>query len=107
MSEQPQPLPTPDKRVLHVLVRNREKVIYDSAALAVSSVNQKGVFDILPEHINFITMIKDTLTIHKPDKTDQEYQIRTGLMRVQRNFVEIYVGLAQLPQSSQQKKPAP
>lgn len=90
----------PKDRLLHVSIRNREKIIYDSAALAVSSVNDKGVFDILPEHINFITMIKDSLTIHKPDKTDQEYKIRTGLMRVQKNIVEIYVGLAgqQAPQ---------
>ena len=96
-TQQTQPLSDPQAskdRILHVSVRNREKIIYDSAALAVSSVNEKGIFDILPEHINFITMIKDSLTIHKPDKTDQEYKIRTGLMRVQRNVVEIYVGLA-------------
>jgi F0F1-type ATP synthase epsilon subunit len=84
----------PPSQVLRVMVRNREKVIYDGAAWAVSSLNERGVFDILPEHINFITMIKDTLTIHKPDKTLQEYKIRTGLMRVSSNVIEIYVGLA-------------
>jgi F0F1-type ATP synthase epsilon subunit len=89
-----------DDRLLHVSVRNRESVIYDGAAWAVSSLNDKGVFDILPEHINFITMIRDSLTIHKPDRTDQEYKIRTGLMRVQKNIVEIYVGLAQIPTTS-------
>lgn len=84
----------PPKDVLRVMVRNREKVIYDGTAWAVSSLNEKGVFDILPEHINFITMIKDTLVIHKPDKTTQEFKIRTGLMRVSKNLIEIYVGLA-------------
>lgn len=83
----------PDQ-ILRVMVRNREKVIYDGTAWAVSSVNNRGIFDILPEHINFITMIKDSLTIHKPDRTVQEYKIRTGLMRVSRNTIEIYVGLA-------------
>ncbi len=88
-----QPLETTNQ-LLHVSLRNREKVIYDGTALAISSVNEKGIFDILPEHINFITMIKDTLTIHKEDKTTQAYTIRTGLMRVRSNVVEIYVGLA-------------
>lgn len=87
----PKRLPT---QVLRVMVRNREKVIYDGTAWAVSSLNEKGVFDILPEHINFITMIKETLTIHKPDRTTQDYKIRTGLMRVRSNTIEIYVGLA-------------
>lgn len=87
-----QPLPKTNQ-LLRVMVRNREKVIYDNAALAVSSVNDQGVFDILPEHINFITMIKQSLTIHKPDRTIQEFKIRTGLMRVGSNNVEIYVGL--------------
>lgn len=94
-----QPLETTNQ-LLHVSLRNREKVIYDGTAVAISSVNEKGIFDILPEHINFITMIKDTLTIHKPDKTIQEYKIRTGLMRVSSNTIEIYVGLAQQPQTS-------
>lgn len=76
------------------MVRNPEKVIYDGTAWAISSVNDRGIFDILPEHINFITMIKDSLTIHKPDRTIQEYKIRTGLMRVSSNTIEIYVGLA-------------
>lgn len=88
-------------QALRVMLRNSEKVIYDGTAWAVSSVNDRGVFDILPNHINFITMIKDSLTIHKPDRTIQEYKIRTGLMRVSSNTIEIYVGLA-----GQQPNPA-
>lgn len=84
-------------KVLRVLIRNREKVIYDGEALALSSVNGRGTFDILGQHINFISIIKDYIKIHKPDHSLQEYKLRTGLMKVNGNRIEIFVGLSDLP----------
>lgn len=93
MPTQEPAIPTKQPELLKVMIRNREKVIFDGLAYALSSINNKGVFDVLPQHINFITMIKESLTIHKPDKTKQEFKIRTGLMRVNADTVEIYVGI--------------
>jgi hypothetical protein len=84
-------------KILQVLIRNREKVIYDGQALALSSVNSKGTFDILGQHINFISIIKDYIKIHKTDRTIQEYKLRTGLMKVNGNKIEIFVGISDLP----------
>ncbi|MBI2443505.1 MAG: hypothetical protein HYV40_06420 [Candidatus Levybacteria bacterium] len=92
MANQTQPQPA-SNRLLNVMIRNREKVIYEGTATAVTSINDKGIFDILPEHINFISMIKEVLKIQKPDKIIQEYKIRTGIIRVNNNNVEVYVGL--------------
>jgi F0F1-type ATP synthase epsilon subunit len=96
--------PTPVAgKLLRVSIRNREKVIFDGDALALSSVNTEGAFDVLPQHINFISIIKEYITIYKPDKTKQEYKLRVGLMKVNGNKIEIFVGIApQIP--TQQKK---
>src|ERR1051325_2061123 len=43
---------------LHVKVQTPEKVLWEGEADAVTSRNSAGVFDILPEHANFISMLE-------------------------------------------------
>ena len=78
---------------LEVTVRKRDKVVYQGQAAAVSSVNQKGAFDILPEHANFITVIKDSLTIHKLDKTKEDIILKNGVMHSIDNKIAIYLDI--------------
>lgn len=79
---------------IHVTVRDRERVVFDGQAKAVSSTNASGVFDILPEHINFISLIKDFVTVHKMDGTNQEIKLPNGIVKVVKNDVRIYIGVA-------------
>ena len=76
---------------LTVIVRNREKVLYSGQAAAITSINDKGVFDVLPQHENFITLIKEKVIIHKTQKDEEEIQIENGIVRVYKNNVYIYV----------------
>jgi F0F1-type ATP synthase epsilon subunit len=93
------------RHVLRVVIRNREKVIFDGDAIALSSMNSEGPFDVLAQHINFISIIREHITIYKPDKTKQEYNLRIGLMKVTGNKIEIYVGIApQIPSPQSAKK---
>jgi F0F1-type ATP synthase epsilon subunit len=82
-----------ESTILRVLFRNREKIIFQGNAHAVSSLNNTGKFDILPHHINFITMIKEYLKIYLPDKSMLEFKIKSGVMKVLNDNVEIYVGV--------------
>lgn len=95
----------PSQQSIHLLLRNREKVLFEGDVFAVSSVNSKGVFDILPGHINFISIIKDSLTIHNLNRTEQKYEIKTGIIRVRENNVEVYVGLLGLQDTKKQQSP--
>lgn len=92
------PSPSAGKN-LSVSIRNREKVIFEGDAIALSSVNAEGPFDVLPQHINFISIIKEYIVIYKPDRSKQEYKLRVGLMKVSGNKIEIFVGIA--PQTLQ------
>jgi len=62
-------------------------------AIAVSSQNRLGKFDILPEHTNFITLIFGHLTIHTTDKNRIEYQFERGILEVSENQVNVFLGL--------------
>ena len=76
---------------LTVVVRNKEKVLYSGQAGAITSVNDKGVFDVLPQHENFITLIKEKVIIRKTLKENKEIQIENGIVRVYKDKVYIYV----------------
>lgn len=77
---------------LNVVVRNREQVLLEEKVSAVTSYNDKGVFDILPEHENFISLIKDRIIIHRgPKDKPQEIRIDNGIMRVYQDNVYLYL----------------
>lgn len=89
----PQPATTPQAVKLHVTVRNRIKVVFDDDAQSVSSKNATGVFDILPEHSNFISLIMSPLTIRTMDGKKHEITFDNGLLKVRNNAVHCYVDL--------------
>lgn len=93
------------KNFIRVVVRNRENILFDEEIKAVSSYNEKGLFDVLPIHANFISIIKDALILHKSGGDKQEMKIAGGVLRVHENQVHIFLGLlSHLPQTQAAKK---
>ncbi len=76
---------------LTIIVRNKDKILYNGQAYAVSSVNDKGPFDILSEHENFITLIKNKIIIYTTPKEKKEIQIDNGIVKVYEDKIQIYV----------------
>lgn len=80
--------------MLSVLVRDRSGALFEGEAEAISSVNEKGPFDVLPLHANFISLIKRSLTLHLKGEVSQEVYIQEGVLMVRENKVEIYLGVS-------------
>lgn len=76
---------------LTVIVRNKDRILYSGSAYAVSSINDRGIFDILPQHENFISLLKEKIIIHQTQKESQHLQIDNGVLRVNNDKVYIYV----------------
>ncbi len=91
--------PTKSTREISLTIRNRSVIVYRGPVKAVTSLNSKGRFDVLPEHANFISIITNYIIIHKPDGTEQEIKISRGVLKVDGNAVSIYLGVA--PEVSQ------
>lgn len=78
---------------LILAVRSREKTLFEGEVKAVTSYNDKGIFDILPYHTNFITLIKKSLIIHKIEGNSEELKVDSGVLKVSQNQVHVYLGI--------------
>ena len=75
-----------------VSVFTRQRALFQGEAYGLTSRNEKGVFDILPRHANFITLIKQFLTIYAKEGK-KEVPIDNGVLEVNNNRVWVYIGV--------------
>ena len=94
-------MPTPS---IHVVVKDKNGISNEGDYAAVSSYNEVGLFDVLPLHTNFISLIKNKLILHK-GTDDKEIKVGTGLMYVAQGKVNIYLGLPETSQQVNSKAP--
>lgn len=84
---------------LFVMVRSRDKTFFNDKVKAISSFNEKGPFDILPKHANFISIIKDSVVLHKETGEKEEIIIEGGVIRAFENHVNVFIGVFPHPKS--------
>ena len=77
---------------IRVIIKNRENTLFDGQVSAISSFNDVGLFDILPMHENFISLIKDKIILHRSEK-QKEVKISQGVLKVREHKVNIYLDL--------------
>lgn len=85
-------------QLLDIEIRSKRGLLFAGKADAVSSKNEAGQFDILPLHSNFITLIDETIVIHKrtfggEEMMRDEFPVRRGVIRVAENKVKIFLSL--------------
>lgn len=78
---------------LKVKVIDRTGVVYEGDADSLSSVNDKGKFDVLEKHARFITLIQKELTIRKKGGQNKQIPVSNGVMRVYGEKVDIFLGI--------------
>lgn len=80
---------------LLVTVVSPQQILYSGEAKSISSINSSGVFDLLPEHANFVTIIEDKSIIIRSNKDQRiEFKFPLAIIYITGNTVKIY---AQLP----------
>lgn len=78
---------------LKVVVRKREGVEFEGEVYAISSINEIGTFDVLLDHANFVTKIKEKIVIHHNLSKREEILISTGILHAKENLIEIFLGI--------------
>jgi len=79
---------------ISIEIKNSETVVFNGEAKSLSSVNEKGPFDILPYHANFFSIIKEKIMIVHHDNKKTEISIKdNGIMRVMENKISIFLGI--------------
>lgn len=70
-----------------------EKEPLQEKAEVVSSKNHLGDFDILPDHVNFISLISKKITLHFSQKKKETYEFERGVLEVSNNAVRVFLGI--------------
>ncbi len=83
----------PNMTKLFISIKSKEKNLFNGLANTVTSINERGIFDILPFHTNFITLVTDYVIVDKGLSTEQKFQIDKGVLYVLSNKVDIHVGI--------------
>lgn len=81
---------------LFVSIRSPEMVMFEGEAESVSSTNEKGSFDVLPEHENFISLIQGRIIVNKGKSGKSEIPVQNGILKVTSNKVYVFLGLETL-----------
>lgn len=80
-----------NSEIIHLIIRNRENILYDSDVRSISAINGKGPFDVLPRHANFICVIEKYIVIHETAAKTNQMKIEIGILHVHEGTVDIYL----------------
>ena len=84
----------PNRTPLQLTVRQKTRILFQGPVQALTSVNVRGKFDVLPEHANFISIITDYVVILKPDGSNLHIPLSRGVLKVDGNNVSVYLGVS-------------
>lgn len=80
-------------KLISVKVYDRTGVVFDGDVRGMSGYNAKGLFDVLPVHSNFISVLRKKLILHKTDGSKQEINVDSGVIRILTGKAEAYIGI--------------
>lgn len=81
--------------MLQLKIITRQGTLFDNEVRSISSKNDQGQFDVLQKHTQFISIIKDKITIRLTDGRVQEVPVDNGVMRVKGELVQVFLGIKQ------------
>ncbi|MEK7186094.1 MAG: hypothetical protein AAB675_01910 [Patescibacteria group bacterium] len=95
--------PSPSNKHLVLKIQTKEGIAFNEEVSAITSFNDKGIFDVLPQHENFISIIKNQIIIHLLDGKTKEMKIDHGVLMVSENEAQVFLGMTDvLSQSANQ-----
>ena len=78
---------------LILTVKSRDGVIMTGSYRSVTSNNDRGRFDVLSFHANFISLIKDYIEFIDMHDKKGILPIRDAVMHVEENKIDVYMGI--------------
>lgn len=84
----------PDTQLVKVTVRTPEGVVFEDAVRALSATNESGLFDIIYEHTNFVTVLTGDVLLHLQDGSEKNFAVQTGVLRAFNSEVDVLIGVA-------------
>jgi F0F1-type ATP synthase epsilon subunit len=78
------------EKLLAVQVMNPNKILWKGEAKSISSKNNYGPFDLLPEHANFVTLVKKEPIIIRGTEEEKTFSFDSAVIYIHKNEVLIF-----------------
>lgn len=85
-----------DNSKLKILIKDAQKVHFDDEADVFSSNNEVGPFDVLVLHENFISIIKQKITIINSKSVVKEIEFDSAILKALDNKLYVFLGIETL-----------
>lgn len=82
-----------DEDYLNAEIRDSLKVHYSGKIKSLSAKNEKGSFDVLPIHENFISVIYDDVSIGLTSGEIKSFPCKIGIIRVSSNMLHLFLNI--------------
>lgn len=79
------------KQQLKTNIRSKRKSFYAGVCYSVTSLNEKGEFDILPQHANFISLVRNYITVNKGAEGQKKFAVSEGILVAKENVVDVFL----------------
>lgn len=79
--------------LFHLKIVAKDGILFDGEIKSLTSYNDKGKFDVLAFHANFISIIYKSIKIIDSKGIEKEMTIQKALLRNRQNNLEIYLGI--------------
>lgn len=77
---------------LKVVIQSPIATVWEGSAESLSAENNEGMFDILPDHARFMSLVNSTpLTVAVSDSETKSFTFKDALLYVEDNVATIYV----------------
>lgn len=81
-----------DEPTMQVTVHSPFRIYYDGAAYSLTAENLTGVFDVLPQHRNFISLLLPCdLILRTADRGDLKVRIDGGILHVKQDQATVFL----------------
>lgn len=85
------PTNSPTVASLKLRIVSGTQPVWEGNVQSVTSKNSEGVFDILPMHANFITLVgEDPITVITTEGTKLSWNFKQSVIYVNNNEVKVY-----------------
>lgn len=88
---EPADKPKFDGKHMHVKVYAPFKTYYDGLAESITAENLTGVFDVLPQHHNFMTLLSACDIVVRNEGQEERVTITRGIMHVKANEIIVFL----------------
>lgn len=84
------------EKFLEIIVIKTDQMIFRGMAKSFSSINDQGKFDILPDHQNFISIIKNYMIIRTTSGKNHHIDIEEAVLHLKNNKLVVFTGIKNL-----------